>query len=857
VATVRVERTATTANRRRLQDKKEHKVPETSVRGTIGDKELILSTGKLALLANGSVVAKLGGTEMLVTATANAKPREGVDFFPLTVDFEERMYSVGKIPGSFFRREGRPSEQATLTCRLIDRPLRPSFTEGYRNETHIVVTTLSVDQENPFDVVALNGASAALCVSGLPFEGPLGGVRMGLKKGEWVVFPTEEELNESVFEMVVVGRRNDAGEIDIVMVEAGATEDGHRLVTAGDRPSDEVAVNEGLAAAKPFIAQLIDLQNELASKVESKSFEWSPVVEYSDEVYSRVDSAVSGRMASILEIPGKHDRQVAEQEALSEMIAELGIADDDVDTLKQAKNAFKTVFKKAARKRVVEDRVRMDGRGPADIRPLSIEVGSVERTHGSALFQRGETQVLNITTLGMLKMEQMLDTLDIAEAKRYMHHYNFPPFSTGEAGFMRGPKRREIGHGALAERALLPVIPTSDDFPYALRLVSEVLASNGSSSMASVCGSTLSLMDAGVPIAAPVAGIAMGLINEGDEFVSLTDILGAEDALGDMDFKVAGTAEMITALQLDTKIQGLPSEVLESALNQAKDARLFILDAMAQVIAEPRSEMNQWAPRIESIEIPKDKIGEVIGPKGAVIRELEETTGAKIEIEEGDGVGIVRIASNDADALAAARERVTQIAFPPEAAVGEVYDGKVVNITKFGAFVNILPGRDGLLHISRLDGSKRVERVEDYLSDGDELKVRVREIDRGKVSLELVEALPGSTLPNGDGPSDGGGSRDRGGQDNRGGRSNDRDRGRRSGGDRGGDRNRSDSNRGGDGNRSDSNRGGDGNRSDSNRGGDGNRSDNQSPAKSDDTAGSGGRRRAAQSFSESFEQMDD
>jgi polyribonucleotide nucleotidyltransferase len=459
----------------------------------------------------------------------------------------------------------------------------------------------------------------------------------------------------------------------------------------------------------------------------------------------------------------------------------------------------------------------------------------VERTHGSALFQRGETQVLNITTLGMLKMEQMLDTLDIAEAKRYMHHYNFPPFSTGEAGFMRGPKRREIGHGALAERALLPVIPTSDDFPYALRLVSEVLASNGSSSMASVCGSTLSLMDAGVPIAAPVAGIAMGLINEGEEFVSLTDILGAEDALGDMDFKVAGTADMITALQLDTKIQGLPSEVLESALNQAKDARMFILDAMAQVIAEPRAEMNQWAPRIESIEIPKDKIGEVIGPKGAVIRELEETTGAKIEIEEGDGVGIVRIASNDADALAAARERVTQIAFPPEAAVGEVYDGKVVNI---------LPGRDGLLHISRLDGSKRVERVEDYLSDGDELKVRVREIDRGKVSLELVEALPGGTLPNGDGPSDGGGNRDRDRQD-RGGRGNDRDRGRRGGNDRGGSRS---GDRGGD-------RSGDRSGS-SNQGG-----DRQSPAKpeekTDDMAGSGGRRRAAQSFSEAFEQMDE
>lgn len=799
-------------------------MPETSVRGTIDGKELVLSTGKLAALANGAVVAKIGGTEMLVTATANTKPREGVDFFPLTVDFEERMYSVGRIPGSFFRREGRPSEQATLTCRLIDRPLRPSFADGYRNETHIVVTTLSVDQENPFDVIALNGASAALTVSGLPFEGPLGGVRLSLKKGEWVPFPTEDELDESVFEMIVVGRRNDEGEIDIVMVEAGATEDGARLVADGDRPSDEEAVAQGLDAAKPYIAQLIDLQRELASQTEISEFSWEPHVEYSDEIYDRVESAASARIPAVLEIAGKADRQAAEAEALDAVIEELGVEEDDAETRKQVKNAFRSVFKKLARKRVVDQGIRMDGRGASDIRPLSIEVGPVERTHGSALFQRGETQVLNITTLGMLKMEQMLDTLDIAEAKRYMHHYNFPPFSTGEAGFMRGPKRREIGHGALAEKALLPVIPTSEDFPYALRLVSEVLASNGSSSMASVCGSSLSLMDAGVPISAPVAGIAMGLINEGDEFITLTDILGAEDALGDMDFKVAGTEEMITALQLDTKISGLPSEVLQSALDQAREARLFILNAMAEVIAEPRTEMNKWAPRIESIEIPKDKIGEVIGPKGAVIRELEEETGANIEIEEADGMGIVRIASADGEALAAAKERVTQIAFPPEAEVGETYEGKVVNITKFGAFVNILPGRDGLLHISRLDGSKRVERVEDYLAEGDELKVRVREIDRGKVSLELVDALPGATLPNGDSPSGGGGQ----GKHVKGGdRGRDRDRG----GDRGG--------RGGRNNK----RGGD-----RDRGG-----DRESAGKKK----SGERRKAPQSFSEAFEQMDD
>jgi polyribonucleotide nucleotidyltransferase len=811
-------------------------VPETSVRGIIGDKELVLSTGKLAGQANGAIVAKLGGTEMLVTATANSKPREGVDFFPLTVDFEERMYSVGKIPGSFFRREGRPSEQATLTCRLIDRPLRPSFTEGYRNETHIVVTTLAVDQENPFDVIALNGASAALSISGLPFEGPLGGVRLALKKGEWIAFPTEADLDESVFELVVAGRRNESGEIDIVMVEAGATEDGVRLVAGGDRPSDEEAVAQGLEESKQYIAQLIDLQNDLVSQVEIREFVWAPVVEHTSDMFSRVETAAASRIASVLEIAGKHDRQDAEAEALVAVIAELAIAEDDVDSLKQAKSAFRKVFKIQARKRVVDQGIRLDGRGASDIRPLSIEVGLVERTHGSALFQRGETQVLNITTLGMLKMEQMLDTLDIADAKRYMHHYNFPPFSTGEAGFMRGPKRREIGHGALAEKALLPVIPKSDDFPYALRLVSEVLASNGSSSMASVCGSSLSLMDAGVPITDSVAGIAMGLIADDGNYVTLTDILGAEDALGDMDFKVAGTAGMITALQLDTKIQGLPSAVLESALGQAREARLFILDAMAAVIAAPRTEMNQWAPRIESIEIPKDKIGEVIGPKGAVIRELEEVTGAKIEIEETDGVGIVRIASNDADALAAARERVTQIAFPPEVELGTEYEGKVVNITKFGAFVNILPGRDGLLHISRLDGSKRVERVEDYLSEGDELKVRVREIERGKVSLELVEALEGATLPSSDGPSGGGGGgRDRG----------DRDRGDRGGRDRGdrGGRDRGD-------------RGDRGGRDRGDRGGS-NGGDRQPAETGAQEQSSGGRRKAAQSFSEAFEKMQD
>jgi len=808
----------TTANRRgsKAINDKEHNVPEKTVRGTIGGKDFVLSTGKLASQADGAVVATLGGTSMLVTATANRRMREGIDFFPLTVDFEERMYSVGKIPGSFFRREGRPSEQAILTCRLIDRPLRPSFEDGYSNETHIVVTSLSVDQENPFDVLALNGASAALTVSSIPFLGPIGAVRLALKKGEWVAFPTEEDLTESVFELVVAGRRNDGGDIDITMVEAGATAEGLRLVAAGDRPSDEEAVAQGLEATKTHIAGMIDLQLELASQVEIVETEWPVTLDYSDEMYAKVEAAASSPVAAVLEIAGKLERQTAEGEARDAVFAELEIAEDDAEALGEAKRAFKAVFKKLARQRTVSQGIRLDGRGPTDIRPLTIETGTVERTHGSALFQRGETQVLNITTLGMLKMEQMLDTLAIAESKRYMHHYNFPPFSTGEAGFMRGPKRREIGHGALVEKALLPVVPTSDDFPYALRLVSEVLASNGSSSMASVCAASLSMMDAGVPISAPVAGIAMGLIHQDGEYTTLTDILGAEDALGDMDFKVAGTADVITALQMDTKIQGLPSEVLRGALDQARDARLFILEAMADVISEPRSELNKWAPRIEAIEIPKDKIGEIIGPKGAVIRELEEETGANIEIDEADGVGIVRIASNDGEALAAAMERVKQIAFPPEAEIGAVYDGKVVNITKFGAFVNILPGRDGLLHISRLDGSKRVERVEDYLSDGDNLQVRVREIDRGKVSLELVDALEGATLPDAEAPKGGGG----------GNRGRDRDRGR---GGRGRD------------SRDD--------RRDSNDG-----------DKSADKAGAGesaGNRRTAPSFEETFEKISD
>lgn len=753
-------------------------MPEITVQGLVGGKEISLSTGKLALQADGAVLARMGETEMLVAATANKTLREGIDFFPLTVDFEERMYAVGKIPGSFFRREGRATEAATLAARLIDRPLRPSFAEGFRCETHVVALTLAVDGEN-HDVIALNAASAALLISGIPFESPIGATRLALRKGEWIAFPTLEEMAESVFEITVAGGRNADGGIDIIMVEAGSTLDGLRLIAAGDPPSDEATVAAGLELSKVSIGEAIDLQLKLVERVGRKEATWPVAIDYSPEMYDRVDAAARPKLENVIRIPGKADRNEAEAAAAQAVAEELAITDEEKEAFKRA---FKSVLKDMMRAMVVEQGVRLDGRGPTDVRPLLIEAGLVGRTHGSALFQRGETQVLNITTLGMLKMEQMLDTLAPEDSKRYMHHYNMPPFSVGEAGFMRGPKRREIGHGALAEKAVLPVVPTEAEFPYALRLVSEVISSNGSTSMAAVCSSALSLMDAGVPISEPVAGIAMGLIERNGSYVTLTDILGAEDALGDMDFKVAGTAGVITALQLDTKLQGLPSEVLTEALNQARTARLFILESMNKVLSAPRTELNKWAPRIESIQIPKDKIGEVIGPKGKVIRELEETTGASIEIEEEAGFGLVRIASSDSEALAAAKERIMNIVFPPEAEMNKEYQGEVVNITKFGAFVNILPGRDGLLHISKLDDSRRVERVEDYLDLGQKIGVIVEEIDgrTGKLALKLARPLEGVPKEGAPSGSDGGGRDDRPRD-----RDRDRDRDRPRGGDRG------------------------------------------------------------------------
>ncbi len=785
---------------------------ETTVRGRVGDKEIAFSAGKLAQLADGAVVGTVGETSVLVTATASRNIREGQDFFPLTVDVEERSYAVGRIPGSFFRREGRATEKATLTARLIDRPLRPSFADGYLCETHVVATVLSADLGNPYDVVALNAASAALTISPLPFLGPIAAVRLALRDGEWIVLPTYEEIEASVFEIVVAGKRNADGGIDIAMVEAGATENGHRHVTAGQPASDEATVARGLEEAKGYIDAIIELQLALRQQVgEPDPVAWPLAEAYGAELFESVAGAARPRLVEMGLIADKQERLAAEAVIRDEVLAGLGLAEDDAAGKTAAAAAFKSVQKAVMRERVVNEGVRLDGRGLTDIRQLTIEVGLLPEVHGSALFQRGETQVLNVTTLGMLRMEQMLDTISPEESKRYMHHYNFPPYSTGETGFMRGPKRREIGHGALAERALLPVIPPADDFPYAYRLVSEVLMSNGSSSMASVCGSSLSLMDAGVPIEAPVAGIAMGLIAHEGNFVTLTDILGAEDALGDMDFKVAGTREMITALQLDTKIESLPAEVLAKALDQAREARLFILDALADVLPEPRAELAANAPKIEAIQIPKDRIGKVIGPKGKVIRELEEETGATIEIDDD---GVVRVGAADTASMELARERILAIGFPPEAKVGENYDGEVVNITKFGAFVNILPGRDGLLHISKMGGGRRIAQVEDVLALGDSVKVVVREIDeRGKVSLDLgedveLEMKPGAKPLEGDGGGerrdrdggrdrrDGGRDRDRGGDRGRdgsrnrreGSRDGNRDRGNDRGGDRSGDR---------------------------------------------------------------------
>jgi len=707
------------------------------------DKTITFSSGALAGLADGAVTVRIGDTMMLVTATAAKSAREGADFFPLTVDIEERMYAAGRIPGSFFRREGKASDQAILTCRLMDRPLRPCFPDGFRNEVHVVGTVLAADLVNPHDVIAINGASAALSISGIPFDGPIGAVRLAFTAdGQWIPHPTYDEGEASQFEIVVAGRALDNGDVAISMVEAGGTEAQWPAMQNGAPKVDEAELARGLEASKQYILASIAAQNELVAKVGRKeTMPYSVSLDYSDDIYAAM-AEKKAEIATTQTIVDKAERLAAEADLRDRLVAELLPRFDGVDGAdKQLKAAFRSVTKSVVRSRIVNEGARIDGRGPKDIRPLSSEVGVLPSVHGSGLFQRGETQVLNVTTLGMPRMEQMIDALGNVERKRYFHHYNFPPYSTGETGFMRGPKRREIGHGMLAERALVPVLPSPEEFAYTIRTVSDVLSSNGSTSMGSVCGSTLSMMDAGVPLRAPVAGIAMGLVYADGKYTTLTDILGAEDAFGDMDFKVAGTSEFVTALQLDTKIDGIPADVLAQALQQAKEARLQILGVMAGAIAEPRDEVGETAPKIISFEIPMDKIGEVIGPKGKVINAIQQETGADISVDDDGSVGRVSIGSTDGGAVREAERQIRLILNPPTAEVGQVYQGRVVNVTKFGAFVNILPGRDGLLHISKIGGGKRIDKVEDVLDLGDAVEVRVDDVDpNGKVSLSLASA---------------------------------------------------------------------------------------------------------------------
>ena len=706
--------------------------------GSFGTRTVKFETGLLARQAAGSVTAYLDDETMLLSATtASKQPKEHFDFFPLTIDVEERMYAAGRIPGSFFRREGRPSEDAILTCRLIDRPLRPTFKKGLRNEVQVVITVMALEPDTPYDVLAINAASMSTQLSGLPFSGPVGGVRVALIDGQWVGFPTHSQLENAVFDMVVAGRVTDTGDVAIMMVEAESTEQTWNLVRSGTQAPTEEVVAGGLEAAKPFIKQLCDAQAELAKQAAKPVADFPIFLDYQDDVYDAVESAAKADLAKALTIAGKQERNDKLDEVKDRVLEK--VAGDFEGRDKEIGAAYRALTKKLVRERVLRDKVRIDGRGLSDIRTLSAEVGVVPRVHGSALFERGETQILGVTTLNMLTMEQKLDTLSPETTRRYLHNYNFPPYSTGETGRVGSPKRREIGHGALAGRALVPVLPTREEFPYAIRQVSEALSSNGSTSMGSVCASTLSLLHAGVPLRAPVAGIAMGLISgevEGKtEYVALTDILGAEDAFGDMDFKVAGTREFVTALQLDTKLDGIPAEVLAQALQQARDARMTILDVMAEAIDTP-AEMSLNAPRIITMTVPVDKIGEVIGPKGKVINQIQDDTGAQITIEDD---GTIYVGATNGDAAEAARSAINAIANPTMPEVGERYLGTVVKTTNFGAFVSLLPGKDGLLHISKLralSGGKRVEAVEDVVSVGQKVQVEIAEIDdRGKLSL--------------------------------------------------------------------------------------------------------------------------
>lgn len=722
-----------------------HSTIATIDNGSYGKREVRFETGRLAKQAAGAVAVYLDDDTMVFSATAvSNQPKEQFDFFPLTVDVEERMYAAGRIPGSFFRREGRPGTDAILAARLTDRPLRPAFVKGLRNEVQVVLTVMAVNPDDAYDVVGINGASASTQISGLPFSGPIGGVRIALmpnaEGGQWIAFPTFSQLDEAVFSMVVAGRIVE-DDVAIMMVEAEATDHAWSLIKeqGAVAPTEEV-VAQGLEAAKVYIRTLCEAQKELAAKAAKPVREFPLFLDYQDDAYDLVADAATDRLREVMSIAGKQEREEATETLLAQVKEEL--AEKLEDREKEITGAFRALTKKVVREKILTEGVRIDGRGLRDIRQLSAEVEVLPRVHGSAIFERGETQILGVTTLNMLKMEQQIDGLSPVDHKRYIHHYNFPPYSTGETGRVGSPKRREIGHGMLAERALVPVLPSREEFPYAIRQVSEALGSNGSTSMGSVCASTLALLNAGVPLKAPVAGIAMGLVsdtvNGETKYAALTDILGAEDAFGDMDFKVAGTSEFVTAIQLDTKLDGIPASVLAGALSQAREARLHILSVLEQAIDQP-DEMSPNAPRVLAVTIPVDKIGAVIGPKGQMINQIQDDTGADITIEDD---GTVYIGATDGPSAEAARAAVNAIANPLVPEVGERYLGTVVRVVDFGAFISLTPGKDGLLHVSqlrKLNGGKRVENVEDVVSVGQKLEVEIREIDsRGKISLAVA-----------------------------------------------------------------------------------------------------------------------
>ncbi len=735
----------------------------------IAGKEISFETGKLAKQASGAVVVRSGDTMVLCTATAGNL--RDVDFLPLTVDVEERMYAAGKIPGSFFKREGRAGEKATLTARLIDRPIRPLFPKGWRYETQLVALPMSVDHENPYDMLAMNGASAALMISPVPFPMPVGAVRIGKIDGNFVINPREEDLlDETELDLIVAG-----SEDAILMVEAGASE------------IPEAEILDALDIAHDAIKQICAAQRQLAEQAGKEKLQVE-VPQVDSDLLEQIKSSHGQALTGATQVEDKLERQEATKAVEEEVLAQYA-GEPDAETYAErradAQRAFDKLEKTLIRERIAVDKKRPDGRSSEEIRPISIEVEVTPRTHGSALFTRGQTQALSVVALGTTREEMRLDTLGLETTKRYFHHYNFPPFSVGEAGFMRGPKRRDIGHGALAERALVPMIPSQEKFPYTIRVVSDILESNGSSSMASVCGSSLSLMDAGVPIDRPVAGIAMGLIKEGDDYIILTDIAGVEDHLGDMDFKVAGTERGITALQMDIKITGVTFEIMRDALAQAKVAREFILDEMGKVIEGPRAELSKHAPGISSIQIDPEKIGLLIGKGGETIRSLQEEFESQIDVND-EGMVLVYAADRErGDALVDRIRTMTK-----EVEVGDEFTGKVVKTTTFGAFVELAKGTDGLLHISNVAPGRRIDTVEEVLNKGDEIAVRVVEVDRerGRIGLRMAEDpdVAGKSVEElaSVGSGDGGPRRDR---PDRGGRDRDRgrDRGGRDGRDRG------------------------------------------------------------------------